>query len=160
MPDELTDPNIPRLKRDWKGRLVRLKREVETRGGTVFEPGEVMRVHRNHGGLDLEAFSCRKECGRTSRCFVRKVREMDVELLVKGTELPRPPGRYVPVDVDAIARTLLDSVGGGDWKPAAYRDAAAKMAEAIRPIETARADWESMARDFVSRQSENDEVSP
>lgn len=156
MPDDLVDPNVPRLKRDWKGRLVRLKREVETRGGTVFEPGEVMRVARNFGGLDLEAFACQKECGRVSRCYVRKVSEHAVELLVRGTELPRPPGRYVPVDVDAIAADILNSLGGG-WDDRVRRNVAERLAQEIRPLERARADWEAMARDFVSRQVEVDD---
>jgi hypothetical protein len=71
----------PRLKRDWEGRYVRLKRKMETKGGDVFEAGEVMRVDRNYGGLHLSAVRHCSECKKRYRGHLRKVQERDVMLL-------------------------------------------------------------------------------
>ncbi len=79
----------PKLKRDWHGRYVRLKGTVETRGGIILEAGEVMRVTRNHGGLDLEAVIQCDHCNRNNRRFVRKLQERSVVLL---------PADFVPND--------------------------------------------------------------
>lgn len=71
----------PRLKRGWEGRYVRLRHEVRTQGGAIFEAGEVMRVERNHGGLHLAAVRRCEHCKRRSHYRVRGVRETEVELL-------------------------------------------------------------------------------
>lgn len=71
----------PKLKRDWVGRYVRTKREIETRGGTIFDAGEVFVVTRNFGGLHLEAVIQCEHCHRRSRRFVKGIPERDVVLL-------------------------------------------------------------------------------
>lgn len=44
---------LPRLKRDWIGRYVRLRQPLRTRGGTVFATGEVLLVIDYYRGLEL-----------------------------------------------------------------------------------------------------------
>lgn len=69
------------LKRDWEGRYVRLLRQVETRAGDIFEPGEILRVTRNYGGLHLMAVKICRDCKRKSRGYIKGVPERDVILL-------------------------------------------------------------------------------
>jgi hypothetical protein len=69
------------LKRDWVDRHVRLKRQIENKGGTIFKEGEVMRVTRNFGGLHLEAVHGCDECRRKYRLQVKGISERDVVLL-------------------------------------------------------------------------------
>lgn len=68
-------------KRDWVGRHVRLLRETRTKGGAVFEAGEVMLVTRNFGGLQLEAVIKCKYCARRHLHRVVKIPEAAVSLL-------------------------------------------------------------------------------
>jgi hypothetical protein len=72
---------IPRVKRDWEGRYVRLKRKMETKGGDVFEAGEVMRVDRNYGGLHLSVVRHCSVCKKRHRGRINRVSEDDVRLL-------------------------------------------------------------------------------
>lgn len=82
-----TDPislvSYPRLKRDWEGRHVRLRIQMETNGGEIFERGEGMQVRRNFGGLELQSVRVCKECNRRRRRIIKNVRERDVVLLPK-----------------------------------------------------------------------------
>lgn len=80
----------PKLKRDWVGRYVRLKEEIQTNGGVIFAVGEVMRVTRNFGGLQLETvgFKCKK-CERGFRHRVTKVHEYSVSLLPPDWKPPK-----------------------------------------------------------------------
>jgi len=71
----------PKLKRDWVGRYVRLLYQMETKGGAIFEEGEVMKVNDNHGGLTLEAIRVCSGCKRRYRHHIRRVRMADVYLL-------------------------------------------------------------------------------
>ncbi len=97
----MSDPEIPKLKRDWVGRYVRLRHQKQTAGGEIFEAGEVMRVYRNYGGLWLEAlFEC-TECARRVRGRIKKVQEYDVELI--------PPG-FTPATVPT-RRELIAHMG-------------------------------------------------
>lgn len=73
----------PKLKRDWKGRKVRLLRKVETRGGDIFPVGAVMTVYRNHGGLTLDYVSTCERCGLGKRFTIKGISESAVELLPK-----------------------------------------------------------------------------
>lgn len=89
----MTDPTIPKLKRDWVGRYVRLKRQMQTGRGEIYEAGEVMRVTRNYGGLQLTAlYECR-ECGRRGQGHITKVHEESVELIPPGFEPATLPTR-------------------------------------------------------------------
>lgn len=72
---------LPALKRDWVGRRVRLLRQVVTKGGVIFEAGEVMVVTRSFGGLHLEAVALCRHCGRGRRESVKGIHENAVELL-------------------------------------------------------------------------------
>lgn len=81
MPKKPKDPNVPRLKRDWEGRYVNLNREIMTRGGIIFEKGEVMKVTRNYRGLHLEAIKTCKHCSRRRKETVTEIPEYSVTLL-------------------------------------------------------------------------------
>ncbi len=71
----------PKLKRDWVGRFVRLKRAMQTNGGTFFEAGEILEVYENWGGLKLQTIKYCPECSRRFRHTIKSVNENDVELL-------------------------------------------------------------------------------
>lgn len=45
--------SLPKLKRDWTGRYVRLRVSLRTHGGTVFAAGEVLVVLGYYRGLEL-----------------------------------------------------------------------------------------------------------
>ena len=85
-----TKPPLPRLKRDWEGRYVQLRTELRTKGGTIFERGEIMLVTRNHGGLHLDATIRCQHCSRRSNYKIKEVHEAEVELL--PPEYTPPPG--------------------------------------------------------------------
>lgn len=74
----------PKRKKDWVGRRVRLRRDLENKGGNLFRAGEVMEVRRNFGGLELrtlaECTSCFKGHWRT----IKDISEADVELLPRS----------------------------------------------------------------------------
>ena len=72
---------VPKLKRDWIGRQVHLKRQIETRGGIIFNEGEVMNVAAYYQGLTLEAISTCQHCRRRSRQIVTRISINEVELL-------------------------------------------------------------------------------
>lgn len=63
----------PKLKRDWKGRRVKLLRTVSNRGGQVFRAGRVMEVQGFYRGLALK--------GLRSRTIITRVPVKWVELL-------------------------------------------------------------------------------
>lgn len=88
----------PRLKRDWEGRHVRLRRTLETKGGEIFEPGEIMLVRRNHGGLHLSAVRECAECRRRHRGYIHGVSEHDVTLL---------PEDYRPDELQSIRLHII-----------------------------------------------------
>lgn len=44
----------PRLKRDWTGLKVRLKRDVTNRGGDQFVKGQIMVINGYYCGVDLK----------------------------------------------------------------------------------------------------------
>lgn len=71
----------PRLKKDWVGRRVSLLRRVVTKGGVIFEPGTVMVVERNFGGLTLEREILCEACASRWKGGVVGVPERDVEIL-------------------------------------------------------------------------------
>lgn len=73
--------NAPHLKRDWIGRHVRLTRQIETRGGIIFDVGEVLRVEGYYRGLSLEAIHTCSHCTRRSRQTISRVPLHDVDLL-------------------------------------------------------------------------------
>lgn len=77
------------LKREWVGRYVRLKAETRTRGGAIFDAGEVMRVHRNYKGLHLDAITVCEHCGRRHQHFITGVDERKVVLLDVDFEPPK-----------------------------------------------------------------------
>lgn len=81
----------PRLKRDWEGRYVRLLYSATTRGGAIFEAGQVLQVVKNHNGLELTTVVRCPECHRRNQDIIRGVSERDVFLL---------PPEYRPEDAD------------------------------------------------------------
>lgn len=70
--------------KDLEGRFVRLLKNVETRGGTIFFAGTVLKVFRNFGGLWLEAVTCCPTCEIGTRHIIQKVEERKVYLLPVG----------------------------------------------------------------------------
>lgn len=70
----------PRLKREWAGRLVRLRRELRN-GMVVLPQGLVMEVVRYHGTLHLKTERPCPVCEIRTRHSITKVHESDVELL-------------------------------------------------------------------------------
>ena len=84
---------MPRLKRDWVGRWVRLRRDVTTKGGNIMLEGRVMQVRRNFGGLNLDAVETCDHCGLGLRHYVTKVSEDSVWLLGEDFD-PKVKGYY------------------------------------------------------------------
>ena len=68
-------------KQNREGRFVRLLENVETRGGTIFFAGTVLKVFRNSGGSWLEAVTHRPTREIVTRQFIQKVEECKVYLL-------------------------------------------------------------------------------
>ena len=79
--DPVSQVRIPRLKRDWIGRHVRLRMQMETKGGAIFEQGEVMLVADSRGGLELKSVRACDECRRRHRYSIKKIPERNVTLL-------------------------------------------------------------------------------
>lgn len=73
----------PKLKRDWIGRFVRLRKPMETAAGVFFEAGEVMEVYKYYRGLGLRTTCCCSECSRRYRDRIDKVAIEDVLLLLE-----------------------------------------------------------------------------
>jgi hypothetical protein len=71
-------------KKDLKGRFVRLLKNVETRGSTIFFAGTVLKVFRNFDGLWLEAVTRCPTCEIVTRHIIQKVEERKVYLLPVG----------------------------------------------------------------------------
>ncbi len=76
-----TGEREPRRKHDWIGRYVRLKRELQTNGGTVFRAGEIMRVKAIYRGLALTVARSCPVCARSYREEIHRVAYDDVDLL-------------------------------------------------------------------------------
>jgi hypothetical protein len=74
----------PKLKRDWKGRKVRLREEIQTKGGTIFPAGMVLNVVQNRSGLTLETVMRCPTCEVSQRNWIKGVGEWKVELLPEG----------------------------------------------------------------------------
>lgn len=72
---------LPRLKRDWIGRYVRLRQDHETNGGAIFEAGTVMHVEGYYRGLSLDAVRACPQCRLKYRHYITRVACADVELL-------------------------------------------------------------------------------
>ena len=71
-------------KKDWEGRFVRLLKNVETRGGTIFFAGTVLKVFRNFGGLWLEEVMRCPTCEIVTQHIIQKVEERKVYFLPIG----------------------------------------------------------------------------
>lgn len=72
---------IPKLKRDWKGRQVKLLRAMQTNGGHIFCPGTVMEVVDYYRGLGLMQVSACPVCKCGERRHITRVSLNHVELL-------------------------------------------------------------------------------
>lgn len=120
---ERTDPDTgevwPKLKRDWNGRLVRLKHEMRTNGGTVFPVGHVMRVEFHGRKVDLVSATVSKHGPRHKHCVAQGSGVFgfrDVTLLPAGH--PAPPLPFVsdwrrePPDREGLWAFVPDE----DWK--------------------------------------------
>lgn len=105
---ELQAVEVPKLKRDWIGRFVRIKRRYVTWHGKVFEAGEVLRVDRNYTGLHVH---------RQHRCAVCQAATIDAALIPESyVELL--PKEYQPqwsgvVVLDPYRRDMLSLVADG-----------------------------------------------
>lgn len=73
----------PKLKRDWVGRYVRLRITLETRGGIIFDKGEVMKVCKYYRGLGLRSLYCCEHCRRKTRQDITGIPIHEVEILAK-----------------------------------------------------------------------------
>lgn len=73
--------DIPKRKRDWAGRWVRLRRTITNIGGSVFPAGSVLQVTVNHGGLRLATRALDTQSGCYRGLALSKVAEYEVELL-------------------------------------------------------------------------------
>ena len=67
-----------RLKRDWRGAIVKAKRDIANNGGERIRAGWIGKVSHNYGGLNIWFDMC-KVCG--TRMSVSHVLERDVEYL-------------------------------------------------------------------------------
>lgn len=92
----------PKLKRDWVDRYVRLLRSMTTRGGVVFDKGEVMLVETNRSGLNLSRLGRCEHCGHKYGAYIRHVQEWEVELLPKDY-VPEPAPVVVKFSREMIA---------------------------------------------------------
>ncbi len=106
------------LKRDWAGRYVRLLEEVVSGAGVVFAVGEVLRVHRNYGGLELETIRRCQHCEARWRRRMTHVPEYKVSLLpedfvpeAEAVDHQAPRQRYL----DAAERWLMENTPPGSW---------------------------------------------
>lgn len=79
---------VPKLKSQWKGRYVRLKREIERKDGVFFAKGEVMLVDHNYAGLHLWRIYACPRCGAKERQHISGIPEASVELLPLGYQPP------------------------------------------------------------------------
>lgn len=73
----------PKLKRDWEGLRVRLLKEHETVGGSIFPAGTEMVVTRNFGGLHLSYVEACDKCRLKYRGRIRGIGESQVEIVGK-----------------------------------------------------------------------------
>lgn len=89
---------IPKLKRDWEGRYVRLRHDIERKDGLIFPAGEIMRVEGNHGGLLLRRLYACPHCGAKENQYIRRIYEYKVELLPLAYR-PQPQIKRPPVVV-------------------------------------------------------------
>lgn len=106
---------VPKLKKDWEGRYVRLLKGSMTYGGIRFDVGEIMRVKRNYNGLHLERVTRCPTCWRGRRETL-SAQEWQVELLPLDFKL-EPEPVYIamtPVRLNAIEHVLRD---GNVWEP-------------------------------------------
>jgi hypothetical protein len=71
----------PRRKKDWVGRRVRLRLDLQNKGGDLFRAGEVMEVRRNFGGLELRSLANCEVCHHGRFRSIKMVSETQVELL-------------------------------------------------------------------------------
>lgn len=82
-----------KLQREWVGRLVRLREELRTNGGTVFPAGLVMQVEGKYHGLTLKVpFTC-PCCGVGTGYSITGVHPSALDLLPRGTPVPEPLGK-------------------------------------------------------------------
>ena len=88
----------PKLKRDWLGRYVRVRYDMQNNGGYQFKAGTVMKVIKNHMGLDLVIPIDCPHCHSQRYRVISRVHEYDVELL---------PIDYVPVAAHDVLSDLL-----------------------------------------------------
>ncbi len=71
----------PKRKKDWVGRRVRLRHDMENKAGNVFKAGEVMEVRRNFGGLELRTLYECESCFKGRWRAIKGISESDVDLL-------------------------------------------------------------------------------
>jgi hypothetical protein len=75
------NPSWPKKIGDVVGKKVRLKRQIETRGGEVFSEGLIMRAaHTHRGGFTLEHLT-------DSRATIRQVPPSDLEIVPEETKI-------------------------------------------------------------------------
>lgn len=93
---------------EWIGRLVKLRKRMQTEGGDVFVPGEVMVVTGHHRGrlyLNRPAHTDASAMKNRGHVIKGVHREYDVELL------PNKPGKILKAMLEGI-EILAKSCGG------------------------------------------------
>ena len=73
--------NQPKLKRDWIGRTVRLKRRMTTNGGKIFDAGAELLVTGYYKGLQLKKPEICEHCHCGISHEIWRVSITEVELL-------------------------------------------------------------------------------
>lgn len=126
----MSDPpvvEVPKLKRDWAGRYVRIRRRFNTWNGKVFETGEIVKVDRNYGGLHVR---------RQRRCVVCQAATIDAAV-VPESYVELLPVEYQPqwsgvVVLNPYRRDMLTLVSDGSPVSAAFRDMLKEMMKEVR----------------------------
>lgn len=77
----------PKLKRDWIGLTVKLKRDMRTVRGVIFDAGEVLKVTGYYRGLELETIHTCPHCTRRTVEHIKRVEIHNVEL-AEGEDRP------------------------------------------------------------------------
>jgi len=109
----------PRLKRDWVGRYVRLRRDLETQDGVIFDAGEVMQVYKTyHGRMGLRALHRCEHCERRALSRITGVETYNLEILPEDYQPPEVEPLVAEVERlrtrNAKLVALLREAGDGD----------------------------------------------
>lgn len=74
-------PERPKLKRDWVNRTVKIKKQLQTNEGTIFDIGTDFLVMSYYRGLELKTIEVCDACKGRRSTTISRVPLCDVELL-------------------------------------------------------------------------------